>query len=198
MGFKKYDLKSGMLVDILHFGTKETYLVVRDTCIGKDMLVCDDGWIALNSYDNDLHSTLGDFEIVTIYSPKSGGGWTWNKENSMWKRIEITQLPEPVELTQKEIEEKLGYSIKIKEEVKETKSGKVKYKIIDIGKGDAFYCDKEYLIGQVVESENVGSCPEHDGWQMGDFTFEKPVEYPDGETMDWTCFYRVKLEEIRE
>jgi hypothetical protein len=193
---KKSDLKNGMLVDVVDpDNLTSTYTVLLDGVAG-DMLISQDGWLKLNNYNEDLQSESDCYKIVAVYFPKQNWGWTWNTKNEMWwKREEVTAPVKPVELTLKEIEEELGYSIKIKEETKfeESKSDKGKYKIIDIGRNDAFYNRREQLIGQFVYSDDVDSW--ENGWKFGHFTFKRPVRVGD-KILDYTCFHQVKLEEI--
>lgn len=122
---KKSDLKSGM---ILKCENKYLYLVVLDHYIGEPLLLgvdddnsdcnlCFNGeWMSLNAYNDDLE-VIDDyyFSINSIYIPQS------HAVNKLYayKKIPIktnddtTQDEKVQEVTIKEIEEQLGYRIKI-------------------------------------------------------------------------------------
>lgn len=119
---RKSDLKSGM---ILECENKYLFLVVLDHYIGEHLLLgvdddnsdcnlCFNGeWMCLNDYNDDLDDD--DFYITNVYIPQS------HAVNKLYayKKIPIktnddtTQDEEVQEVTIKEIEEQLGYKIKI-------------------------------------------------------------------------------------
>ena len=119
---RKSDLKSGM---ILECGNKYLFLVVLDHYIGEHLLLgvdddnsdcnlCFNGeWMCLNDYNDDLDDD--DFSITNVYIPQSH---TVNKLYAYQKipiktNDDTTQDEEVQEVTIKEIEEQLGYKIKI-------------------------------------------------------------------------------------
>ena len=119
---RKSDLKSGM---ILECENKYLFLVVLDHYIGEHLLlgVDDDNsdcnlyfngeWMCLNDYNDDLDDD--DFSITNVYIPQSH---TVNKLYAYQKipiktNDDTTQDEEVQEVTIKEIEEQLGYKIKI-------------------------------------------------------------------------------------
>ena len=119
---RKSDLKSGM---ILECENKYLFLVVLDHYIGEHLLLgvdddnsdcnlCFNGeWMCLNDYNDDLDDD--DFFITNVYIPQS------HAVNKLYayKKIPIktnddtTQDEKAQEVTIKEIEEQLGYKIKI-------------------------------------------------------------------------------------
>ena len=123
---RKSDLKSGM---ILECGNKYLFLVVLDHYIGEPLLLgvdddnsdcnlCFNGeWTCLNDYNDDLLTCYDDedFFITNVYIPQS------HAVNKLYayKKIPIktnddtTQDEKVQEVTIKEIEEQLGYKIKI-------------------------------------------------------------------------------------
>lgn len=119
---RKSDLKSGM---ILECENKYLFLVVLDHYIGEHLLLgvdddnsdcnlCFNGeWMCLNDYNDDLDDD--DFSITNVYIPQSH---TVNKLYAYQKipiktNDDTTQDEEVQEVTIKEIEEQLGYKIKI-------------------------------------------------------------------------------------
>ena len=123
---RKSDLKSGM---ILECGNKYLFLVVLDHYNGEPLLLgvdddnsdcnlCFNGeWMCLNDYNDDLVVCYDDdeFSIKNVYIPRSH---VVNKL-AAYQKIPIktnddtTQDEEVQEVTIKEIEEQLGYKIKI-------------------------------------------------------------------------------------
>lgn len=109
----KSDLKTGMVVECRN-GDK--YMVLLDTPT-SDILVCGDGWVRLQHYEDDLHVVgIEKFDIVAVYSPDEG--WQmiyeyWDTQKCIWRRSEVK------EVTLSEIAEKFGVAvedIRIKEE----------------------------------------------------------------------------------
>ena len=113
---------------ILECGNKYLFLVVLDHYIGEPLLLgvdddnsdcnlCFNGeWMSLNDYNDDLEAIDDDyFSINSIYIPQSHAV---NKLYAYQKipiktNDDTTQDEEAQEVTIKEIEEQLGYKIKI-------------------------------------------------------------------------------------
>lgn len=110
--FTKSDLQTGMVVETKD-GTK--YIVMRNSCISapdSDFIVNENGWNPLRYYNDDLleYHTYSDLDIIKVYKPNYPNVIRTFEEDALeliWEREEYK------EMTVAEIEEKLGYKIKI-------------------------------------------------------------------------------------
>lgn len=109
--FTKSDLKDGMVVEYRN----------GDRCVvinGYFMKPTGYGWMPINDYDDELHSKGGlsldrAYDIVKVYSSKAKNMPDYcdaSKLTLIWERKEE---PEYTEMTVEEIEEKLGYKVKV-------------------------------------------------------------------------------------
>jgi hypothetical protein len=107
--FTKSDLKDGMVVEYRN----------GDRCVvinGYFMKPTGYGWMPINDYDDELHFKGGlsldrAYDIVKVYSSKAKNMPDYcdaSKLTLIWERKE-----EHKEMTVEEIEEKLGYKIKV-------------------------------------------------------------------------------------
>lgn len=114
----KSDLRTGMVVKN---AKNRVGIVLKDTAAvdgikwflngNKDVMI--NYWEELDSYKEDLTNySLNGSNIVAIYQTCNFNDYTtikvYDEENLIWEREY-----EPVDITIKEIEEKLGYKIKI-------------------------------------------------------------------------------------
>lgn len=110
---KKSDLKTGMVVETRN---GEKYLVMLEPdCKDMELINFKGGYMPLYYYNNELiftEQSVQGFDVVKVYSV----GWTIcdllsDKECMEFKLI--WERNEPKEMTIEEIEEELGYKIKI-------------------------------------------------------------------------------------
>lgn len=111
VAFTKADLKDGMVVK---YRNGQKALVIGDR------FVSDDGYMSFSAYDDMLCRTSGIerklWDIVKCYKVRNDSCWKldalfdWSVLDVIWERKEE---PEHKEMTVEEIEEKLGYKIKV-------------------------------------------------------------------------------------
>ena len=110
--FTKNDLQTGMVVETKD-GTK--YVVMRNSCMpapDSDFIVNRNGWNTLNNYSDNLleNHYYSDLDIIKVYKPKYPNVIRTFEDDELkliWQRKDYK------EMTVAEIEEKLGYKIKI-------------------------------------------------------------------------------------
>ncbi len=72
----------------------------------------------------------------------------------------------------------------------------MKVRIVAIGKKDAWYSDRKFIIGEVGTLES--SWTANGGFRAGDFIPDNPIHfYNDDFTCEYFCFYRVKVHQIK-
>ena len=114
--FKKSDLQNRMVVET----NTDVYIVIDDRLVGED------NYIYLSSYDENLDYTgvmLTEYEaeIIRVYEKADSLKWMDMAVNGLtkclWERLK--PVDEVKELTIQEIEDKLGYKVKIVKEKSE-------------------------------------------------------------------------------
>lgn len=74
----------------------------------------------------------------------------------------------------------------------------MRVKILELGKGDDFYDDRDAIIGLIGELEITGRFAHHKGWYSGVFTVESSFN---DSNYNYKCgdkigFYAIKVEEV--
>lgn len=116
--FSKLDLRTGMIVETRDGGVYTVYMQACSKEIkGEDVIIgSSDGWQTLDIFTLDLFNERLEYlitrklDIIKVYLPNTIGDIVKSYKNItlLWEKKDTVK-----EMTIKEIEEKLGYSIKI-------------------------------------------------------------------------------------
>ena len=114
---KKSDLKTGMRVEL---SNGSLYMIIKDIdskLYGhqKIALINNSGFLRGESYDDDLNFIMDkDYDIVKVYTINEYENGLLSSETLKFdKKYLIWTRKEPIKMTVKEIEEKIGYKIEI-------------------------------------------------------------------------------------
>ena len=118
--FGKSDMKTGMFVQTRN---KEKWMVMRDSIYGnilvsmeKDKFARSDSYVSIDSYNEDLTCKGNEnWDIMLVTAPSIYPD-VFDAKSEITHAMVVYKREEPKELTVKQIEELLGYAVKVVKE----------------------------------------------------------------------------------
>lgn len=110
----KADLKTGMVVELRN-GDKFLVMLNPD-CEDRELISFYGGFMKLNNYDDNLNDNEGDaeYDIIKVYTAETSICRLFESSNGKGLRLTLLwERSEVKEMAIEEIEEQLGYKIKI-------------------------------------------------------------------------------------